>query len=197
LSAPAVTYTASCAGKVVTITFDRAVVDSIALRTISNYTITPPGGTPTPSILNVGVTSNTVTLAIDDCLNGGTYSVTVTAGTAIASADGGKNLATPASFTGAGAQAPTIAASFATGPNTLRVVFSKAVRQVSSGNADDALNLANYVVTDTVTTLTLPISAVVGKAPTVVDITTSTQVSKRKYTVVDSNIKDLAGNVVA
>lgn len=194
----AVTYSVSCASKIVTVTFSRAVVNSVPLVTIGNYTIVPPAGSPTPTILSATVSSpTTVSLLLDDCLNGGVYHLTVGVGTCVATDDGGTNAAVSTAFTGGGASAPAIAASFATGPNTLRVVFTKAVRQVSGGNADDALNLANYVVTDDVTTLVLPISAVVGKAPTVVDITTSTQVAKRKYTVVDSNIKDLAGNVVA
>lgn len=190
------TFTAACTSLIVTLTFDRDIVDSIPLRNIANYTITPLGGQPTPNILSVTTTHNTAQLLLDDCLNGGSYQVALAAATAVASNDGGTNVLTPQTFTGAGAPRPAIAASFATSPTTLRIVFTKAVRQVSSSNTDDALHLANYSVIDDKTLATLPISAVTGRTPTTVDITTSTQVAQRQYTVNDANIKDLAGNVV-
>lgn len=197
LSSPAVTYTAACSGKVVTITFDRAVVNSVALAAVGAYTITPPGGSPTPIVLSAIVTgATTVTLTLDDLLNAGTYSVTIAAGTAISSADGGKNLATPASFTGAGAIPPALVAAYSVSATQVRVVFSKAVRQVSSSNTDDALHLANYTAIDDVTSASLAISGVTGLVDTAVELATAAQVPGRRYTVTVTNVKDLPGNTI-
>jgi hypothetical protein len=74
----------------------------------------------------------------------------------------------------------------------VRVTYSKAVKQVDPGNADDALNPANYSITGGVT-----VSAGATISSTVVELTVSGQVLGHTYTLTVANVEDLSNNVVA
>lgn len=197
------TYTASIVGGKIHVVFNRNVLDSIELRLPSSWTIGLPAGagpltiTHVETVPNLGLTTDCYMTLTGEMVNGGAYTITLLEGAARAYPpnDCGQNEAVPAAFTGVGA-APTVTAFFPLSAITIRVQFSKTVRQVNPVNADDALNPANYVILDP-SLSPLAVLSVASVAPNLVELTTAPQAQGVTYSWTVSNIKDIAGNVVA
>ena len=176
------------------ITFPRAIFDSTALQTTTNWTIGVPAGSPALTVLVVTIVSSTVidlTLSGGDVLNGGAYTVSLVAETAVATNDQAVNTAAAVAVVGAESRSLTVDHLDSTSPTTVSVRFSKGTRQISAANSDDALNPANYVLA------TLTVNSVTPISSSEVILNTSTQSTGTVYDWAISNIKDIAGNVVS
>lgn len=185
------TFTAALVSGQIVLTFSRAILDTALLRTAANYTITPPAGSPVPSVTAFIVGSSLVTLTLDsETVNGGSYSVALAQNTARAADTGEGNAAGSASFTGS-STAPTVLSAAPQSQTTVKVTFSKAVRQVSAANSDDALKPANYSIPG----LT-PVSVATINSSAVLLTHTPAETAGQSYTLTASNIKDLAGNAI-
>lgn len=75
----------------------------------------------------------------------------------------------------------------------LRVVFTKAVKQVSASNSDDALNPANYTITGPTP---VTVTAVTAVQSNIVELSVSGQVVGSEYQLDVQNVEDLANNPV-
>ena len=185
------------------LTFDRAVVDSEALYSASSYTVTAPAGATTPVVLTVtSNASNGALTALDltlfgDLVQGGSYGISLATGLAVAADvnQPGANTDSAVPWLGAGT-APVGEVAYATADTRVRVLFSKAVRQVSAANADDALNPANYTVLDSAL-VPQAVTHVEVLSPRLVVLTVPPQVPGASYSWEAANIKDLAGNVLS
>lgn len=187
------TFTATFVAGAIVVTFSVAVLNTPDLLDSTKYSVTPPGGAPAVSVTGVTYGGTQVTLAIaGDVRGGGAYQVALLANTARSSVTGGGNVAAAAGFTITAAALAVVSAT-PLSATTLRVAFSKAVRQVSSGNSDDALHVANYAITSSAGSLA--VSAAASVQSDTVDLTTAAEMPGF-YTLTVSNVKDLAGNAI-
>ena len=189
---PPVTYTGVMTAGNIRTTFSRAVIATVPLQTLSNYSLVSPSGAVSLTLLSATIFSTTdVDLAFNgDPVVSGSYVLTISNGVAIAANDLGINEDTSASIEGAGAGPLSGVCIDSTSPNTVSVRFSKGVRQVNAVNSDDGLNPANYVID------TLTVNSVTPVSASEVILNTSTQTTGTVYTWAISNIKDIAGNIV-
>jgi hypothetical protein len=198
-----VTYTAALTSGKLRVTFDRAVIDSDELRNPARYTIGVPAGATTPVILQVdaapvaGVVSYVDLVLSGGQVDGGAYTVTLTADLARASDlnSPGSNTAVAASWVGASSPL-TVELLYPYAATQVRVLFSTSVRQVDGANADDALNLANYTILGP-GAVPWPFTRVERVSARMVVLTGSTQTPGGAYTWTISGVKDIAGNVVS
>lgn len=177
----------------VTVVFPRNVINSADLVDASRYTVIGPSSVTVASVLRVSDTSVILSLA-GSLLSGLSYSLSLTARTAVASDDGsGNSGSTSATFLGVG-DSPHILDVRALSEFQILVVFSKLVRMVSSLNPDDALNPLNYSISSGSTPVN--VSSVSANSDKAVVLNT-TVMQDIPYTLDVENIKDLAGNVVS
>lgn len=94
---------------------------------------------------------------------------------------------------------PQLVAAQATGLRTVRVEFNEAVKQLSAGASDDALNPANWIVLPleypAVTPVVLSVASV---SSSIVDVTVAVELSFGKlHQVQATGVKDVHGNAIA
>jgi hypothetical protein len=198
-AAPVVLQGAAYSGGRVVLTFDRALLDSTVARDPSKYTITPPGGMPAVAVTDAVVAGSTVSLGISgDVRRGGTYTAAIASADVVrASADEGGNAAgASAAFTVAPVAFKVLSATpLPPYPSTkLRVQFSRAAKQVSAANADDALKPANYAIG--FAGGALAVSSVAGISADTVDLTTAAELPGVPYSLTPSNIKSADGDLI-
>lgn len=152
----------------------------------AKWTTSSPG-LPTPVVTNVAVVGSTITLTVTEHKVGSTYTLVFPTGI-IQIADG-TLFAGPytRTYTGAGSP-PSFSAVTSLDARSFQVVFSEPVVEA------DALTLGNYSISGPLNVQVVSISKV--NAITFI-VTTTEQQRGGAYTVTISNVKDLAGNVIA
>jgi len=180
--------------------FSRAVVHSADLENPAHYTVTPPPGLPAPTVASATFVSPTVTALrlSGDLLDGGTYTVQLAVKTAMALDDGTGNDLGGQNFSAAYTR-PYVESAIAGPPqlshSTVVVRFSRAMRMVSSGNPDDALNPSNYAIVEELTGTPVGVDSVVMLNSTMVQLTTDL-LHPIRYLLTVSNVLDIPGNLV-
>lgn len=188
---PPLSFTASAVNKTtVDVTFARPVVNSYDLVNSDNYSIAPPVGAPSLIVTSVTkVSSAAVRLVCSgDTVNGGVYTISIAAVTAIALDNMATNSTQGQTYAGI-SDLPYVTSAYADGNQSVEVFFSKPVRMVSPSNTDDALRPTNYSIPS------LTVRSVVGRSSSSVQLITDVQ-QVTTYTLTLANIKDIAGNVV-
>lgn len=198
---PTVLSATTPAANVVRVHFSEQMSAVGALTEPGNYTLEPAPGSVSRIITKAtpenGVNPTYVDLILDGEMTKGVdnYTITVPAGMVDIAGNAMDPGARSAQFSG---RASTLEIVFVWTPPPFaftRVFFSKAVKQVSSANADDALNPSNYTIAaesgERVTVL-----AVETVTPNIVQLQASGQIEGHKYTLVALNIQDLSNNVV-
>ncbi len=180
------------------IQFSCTMSKTAALSAAGSYTLTPAGGSIARTITGVVVPSGDATrvrIVVGGELTNGApaYTVTVAGAVEDLEANALQPGYTSADVTTTLAAAPDVVSIVATAANLtrVRVEYTKAVKQVSAVNSDDALNPSNYAISGGIT-----VASVVTVSSTVVDLTTSTMTSGATYTLTVSNVEDLSNNVV-
>jgi len=191
----------SCpADRTVRVTFSEPMDPSSGVLDLGNYTLTAGVGAVTRSISSVQPDDvdgpSYVDLTLDGEMTIGTanYMVEVDAGftDAVGNPIDGSLSRT---FDGRGTR-PFIAdaRTSETEVAKLRVIFSEAVKQVSAGNANDALNPANYTITGP---STVTVTGVASLSSSMVELSVVGQrAGLGRYTVQVENVEDLANNAV-
>jgi len=193
LSAVAVT------GDTVRATFSEAMLSDATFLATGSYVFTALGG-GSVSVTTTGVTPGPgahptyVDLTLDKSLTIGTanYRLTVSASIKDAAGNTMSNSGRSQDFNGNAIRA-TIASvsSYPSNLESLRVIYSKAVKQVSPSNPDDALNPSNYSITGGVA-----VSSAVSVSSTQVELQVTGQQNGHSYTLTVENVKDLSNNEV-
>ena len=177
----------------VNVMFDDDVINSTDLLNTANYSVPVIGEFPISVVGVVQAGSRSVQLTLSrDLLSGGSYHVHVLENTARTEAAGVGNAEGDAAFTGV-SSAPYIVSAESDGLQSVRVVFSKAVRMTNPGHSDDSLNPSNYSIVGIHGALA--VNSVTAVSSSSVDLVTDSQESI-DYELTPANIKDIAGNVV-
>lgn len=174
-------------------------MNSSGLNTPGNYTITEGPGAVARSVASVSLESVTAPTWVDLILDGGmtagssNYNVEVAA---VEDAAGNPidTAADDVDFDGVG-ERPEIRSVIVDAEDITkaRVVYSKAVKQVSAANPDDALNPANYSVTGASQVSAISVSTITTN---IVEVSLSGQVYGGEYTLTVQNVEDIEGNPI-
>jgi len=88
---------------------------------------------------------------------------------------------------------PQVVSAVAVDSTTTRLTYNKEVQHSNPGNINDSLNPANYAFSGGLSAVSVSVNQA---NPTVVDIIVTPAMENINYTVVVSNVEDLAGNLV-
>lgn len=202
-TSPTVASAQALSGTSVKITFSEGMTNNADLLDPTHYVFTPGGGSnaiTADTVSPEGVTYPTyVTVTLDAEMTIGTSNYSVEVSDLVIDSvgntlDPGNDTAT---FSGVGI-APAIVSLYAsyTDRRSLYVKFNRPVKQVSAGNSDDALNVSNYSLYETVTLLPITIFSISTVSSSEVKLTTATLSLSKSYSLDVVNIEDLAGNPV-
>jgi hypothetical protein len=185
----------------VRVTFSEAMTNNAALTTPGNYVFTPAGDSAAVSATVVTPESGPGPSYVDVTLNTGmsvgqdNYNVAVDNSVKDLAGNTLDPAADDVDFDGYGVR-PEVRRVVSTEADlaTVRVVYTKAVKQVSASNPDDALNPDNYSIAGASSVV---VSSVATVSPNIVDLTVGGQVAGGEYTLTVENVEDLANNPIA
>jgi hypothetical protein len=182
---PQVQSAGGLSATVVRILFSEAMDNNADLKDPANYTVAEAVGSVARTVASISpeqaVGPSYLDLTLDGEMTAGTDNYNVQVDTSVKDLAG--NTLDPAAddvdFHGYGV-VPVIRKVVAGADDLtkVRVVFSKAVKQVSSGNPDDALNPANYSITGSSSVVVSSVSTVTTN---IVELTVGGQVASGEY----------------
>lgn len=172
----------------VKLTLAALVTNDSTWTNAANYTITPPGGAPAITVSAAAVTDAgmSITLTVNEHVQGGSYNVAWAGLTAVTDGNMG--------YTGVGTAPTLVSASFNLS-NRVVLTFSE-----SMTNNAALTTLSNYSIVDVTAGGVISKTLVQRISATVVWVTVSTSspfIGGRVYRFGASNITDLAGNTVS
>lgn len=199
--APQVSRAEGIDGSTIRVHFNEPMLVDATLGNPAGYTLTPGSGAIARTISSVqtynGRAYVDLTLSGEMTIGVGNYTIAVPS---TLKDEGGNQI--NASYLSAifNGRATTLtvkeAATKKTNPNALRVHYTKAVKQVSPSNGDDALNPSNYTITPVSTNEVVVVVSVASISTHVVELTLTGQVAGREYRLDVSNVEDDANNVI-
>lgn len=195
-TAPSIASVTFVADDVVRLTFDQPMSNDAAFNTASNYTFTPlDGDSVAVTVLEAAPGPGDFPIYVDLTLNKaltiGTSNYTVKA-SGVKSAASMLISGSPVTFNGNAARATISARSFPGNLTLVQITYSRPVKQVNSGNPDDALNPDNYSITGGVT-----VNSVASVNSKTVNLSVSGEVSAHTYVVTVTGVEDTSNNEVA
>lgn len=186
-------------GDTVRATFSEGMTNNAAFQTPGNYVFSVLGG-GSVAVSTTGVTPGPgtnptyVDLTLDKSLTIGTANYRLTVDSSLEDKAG--NPMDPSGrsqdFNGNAIRATISAVGFPANLEKVRVTYSKAVKQVSPSNPDDALNPTLYSITGGVS-----VSSVATKGSATVELQVTGQQNGRSYTLTVVDVQDLSNNEVA
>lgn len=185
---------------VVRVHFSEAMDNNAALKNVASYTVAEDVGSVARTVASISpeqaVGPTYLDLTLDGEMTAGTNNYNVQVSTSVKDLAG--NTLDPAAddvdFHGYGSK-PVIRRVVAGADDLtkVRVTFSKAVKQVSSGNSDDALNPDNYTVAGS---SSVAVSSVSTVTTNIIELTVGGQVAGGEYVLTVVNVEDLYNNAI-
>lgn len=186
-------------GDVVRATFSEPMTVDLPFIDPASYVFTALGG-GSVSVLAAsvapgpGTNPTYIDISLSRALTFGTANYRLTVAATLADKAGNTMDPTGRSvdFNGSGVRATISAVAYPANLEKVRVHYSKAVKQVSPANPDDALNPTNYSITGGVS-----VSSVTHVNSQVVELQVSGQQNGHSYTLTVVSVQDLSNNEVA